>query len=300
MTIEKNMNKESIANYFRGLQDRICEALEGTDSKGKFVEDLWERPGGGGGRSRVMQNGNIIEKGGVGFSAVFGESSPAMLRQLHLTEKADFFATGVSIVMHPHNPMVPIIHMNVRYFELSNGLAWFGGGIDLTPHYVDAADARYFHQQLKNVCDSFDESYYPKFKAWADDYFFITHRKETRGIGGIFFDNLKPAGAETFAFVKAVGESFAPTYTHLMKKNANLPSSEADKQWQYLRRGRYAEFNLVIDRGTKFGLETDGRTESILMSLPPLAAWAYNVQPQADSEAFKTLQVLKKGIDWLA
>jgi coproporphyrinogen III oxidase len=299
---KKNMNldKENIIEYFKGLQDSICESLEIADGKGKFKEDLWERPGGGGGRSRVFQ-GKVIEKGGVNFSAVHGAMPENISQKLGL-EAAEFLATGVSIVLHPHNPKVPIIHMNVRYFELSNGTWWFGGGIDLTPHYVVEADAKYFHQQIKAVCDKHDSDFYPKFKKWADDYFYLKHRQETRGIGGIFFDRLTEQGSFTkenrFEFVKSVGEAFAPIYTHFMNQNKDLPFNENEKTWQMLRRGRYVEFNLVWDKGTKFGLDTDGRTESILMSMPPVANWVYNYQPKKGSEEEKTMGLLKKGIDW--
>ena len=206
-------------------------------------------------------------------------------------------------MQHPVSPMVPIIHMNVRYFEMSNGISWFGGGIDLTPHYVVDVDARWFHEQLKNACDKHDANAYKKYKEWADNYFYIPHRQETRGVGGIFFDYLKPQDAtekeKTFDFVKSVGESFAPIYTHLMEKNAQIPFGEEEKTWQMLRRGRYVEFNLAWDRGTKFGLETNGRTESILMSLPPVANWVYDYKPQANSPEERTLSLLKKGIDWI-
>lgn len=294
--------RETIATYFQTLQDQICEALETTDGGSRFLEDNWQHHSGGGGRSRIIQEGHIIEKGGVNFSAVQGQTSEALMRQMNLTEQADYFATGVSIVMHPNSPMVPIVHMNVRYFEMSNGVSWFGGGIDLTPHYVVEEDARWFHQQLKNTCDHYNPDYYPQFKKWADDYFYIPHRQETRGVGGIFFDYQKPTSAEEknglFAFVKAVGETFAPTYTQLMKKNQNIPFSEEEKEWQLIRRGRYVEFNLAWDRGTKFGLETGGRTESILMSLPPLAGWVYDYQPKLGSREAQTLSLLKKGIEW--
>lgn len=297
------LSKENIAEYFKTLQNNICQAIENTDGKGKFREDLWQHHSGGGGRTRVITDGNIIAKGGVNFSAVSGEVSDALQKQLNLTEKSDYFATGVSIVQHPLSPMVPIIHMNVRYFELSNGTCWFGGGIDLTPHYVVEEDARWFHQQLKAACDTQSTEYYPKYKEWADNYFFIPHRNETRGVGGIFFDYLKPKDEtpkeEIFAFVQSVGESFAPIYTHLMAKNSALPYGERETNWQMLRRGRYVEFNLAWDRGTKFGLETNGRTESILMSLPPVANWVYDYQPEAGSEEEKTLGLLQKGIDWV-
>jgi coproporphyrinogen III oxidase len=279
--------------------------LEEADGKAKFVNDRWERSGGGGGISRVITEGNIIEKGGVNFSAVWGKTPEAVLRSMKITPvgEPDFFATGISIVLHPFNPMVPIIHMNTRYFEMSNGTWWFGGGIDLTPHYVVMDDARYFHQQLKRVCDDHHSTYYPAFKKWADDYFFIRHRNETRGVGGIFFDYLKDEDGFTkdsrFAFVRDVGSAFAPIYTHFMKQNSGLPFGENEKQWQHLRRGRYVEFNLVWDRGTKFGLDTDGRTESILMSLPPQAQWKYNHQPEPDSPEAQTLTLLRKGVDWI-
>ena len=295
------MKKENIIEYFKGLQDSICESLEIADGGGKFQEDLWERPGGGGGRSRVFQ-GKVIEKGGVNFSAVHGAMPEKISEKLGL-EAAEFLATGVSIVLHPHSPKVPIIHMNVRYFEMSNGNWWFGGGIDLTPHYVVAADAKYFHEQLKTVCDKHDENFYPEFKKWADDYFYLKHRQETRGIGGIFFDRLSQQNGFTkenrFDFVKSVGEAFAPIYTHFMNQNKDLPFNENEKTWQMLRRGRYVEFNLVWDKGTKFGLDTDGRTESILMSMPPVANWVYNYEAQKGSEEEKTLSLLKKGIDWV-
>ena len=306
-------SKEIIRDWFKSLQMDICTKLEETDGGGKFISDVWERPGGGGGISRVLSGGNIIEKGGVNFSGVWGKTPEATLKLLSLpvsTEESapEFFASGVSIVLHPSNPMVPIIHMNVRYFEVQpqdgqNEIWWFGGGIDLTPHYINEEDARYFHQQLKTVCDQHHPSYYPEFKKWADDYFFIRHRNETRGIGGIFFDYLKAEDGHTkqsrFEFVKSVGKSLAPIYSHFMQKNHALPFDEQHKQWQYLRRGRYVEFNLVWDRGTKFGLETDGRTESILMSLPPQANWQYNHQPEKGSAEEKTLSFLKKGIDWI-
>ena len=298
--------KEKSTLFFKSLQNAICEAIEKADSKGKFSTDEWTRPGGGGGISKVIANGQIIEKGGVNFSAVEGITPPGVMKTLNIPEEQEttFFATGVSIVMHPASPMVPIIHMNVRYFEMSNGTWWFGGGIDLTPHYINREDARYFHHQLKNACDQFDPAYYPEFKKWADDYFFIRHRNETRGIGGIFFDHLNEkrnkSKEELWEFVKAIGETFAPIYSHFMLKNSNLPFTEKEKQWQLIRRGRYVEFNLVWDRGTKFGLETDGRTESILMSLPPQANWEYNSIPEKNSPEGQTISQLKKGIDWLS
>lgn len=296
-------DRNEITTFFQTLQDEICAALAEADG-GTFGEDAWERPGGGGGRARVL-NGTHIEKGGVNFSAVHGELPAGAARSLKLSaEETDFFATGVSIVLHPRNVHVPIIHMNVRYFELDGGRFWFGGGIDLTPHYIVAEDARFFHEQLRATCDRFDPAYYPKFKTWADDYFYLPHRNETRGVGGIFYDRLEPATEgktkrELFDFTAAVGRTFAPTYLELLRRNRGKPFSDAEARWQQLRRGRYVEFNLVWDRGTKFGLTTNGRTESILMSLPPLAGWTYDFQPEKDSAEAKTLGQLRKGIDWI-
>jgi coproporphyrinogen III oxidase len=299
------LTKEEITDWFKSLQDNICNALEKEDTKGHFKEDNWTREEGGGGRTRILQNGNVIEKGGVNFSAVHGEV-PAFLQKennISSANKDTFYATGVSIVIHPNNPMVPIIHMNVRYFEMSNGVWWFGGGIDLTPHYVIEADAKFFHTALKTACDKHNSAYYTKFKKWADDYFFIPHRNETRGIGGIFFDKLTATPEVTkeqlFAFVQDVGNTFAPTYVQLMNKNKTQTFTEAHKQWQLLRRGRYVEFNLVYDKGTKFGLETNGRIESILMSLPQNASWSYNYFPEKNGAEEKTLSFLKKGTEWV-
>jgi coproporphyrinogen III oxidase len=295
-------SREAITDYFRTLQDDICTALEQADGGGAFREDTWQRPGGGGGRSRVL-SGAVIEKGGVNFSAVHGSLPDRAAQALRLAGAGDFYATGVSIVLHPRNPEVPIIHMNVRYFAMSDGTWWFGGGIDLTPHYVDPVQAGWFHEQLQRVCADHHPDYYPRFKREADDYFYLRHRRETRGVGGIFYDRL---GADSeldktalFAFTRSVGDAFAPIYTHLMAQNKDKPYGEREVNWQHLRRGRYVEFNLVWDRGTKFGLETDGRTESILMSLPPLAGWVYNYEPEPGSREAKTLGYLRKGIDWL-
>ncbi|BDS12835.1 oxygen-dependent coproporphyrinogen oxidase [Aureispira anguillae] len=301
------LNKEKITARFQALQDRICEGLEKLDGLGKFHQDLWERPEGGGGRTRLIQNGNVIEKGGVNFSAVEGDMPAKLLEVLKVETAHDepitFYATGVSIVLHPRSPMTPIIHMNVRYFEMSNGLWWFGGGIDLTPHYIDEQLASDFHQQLKEVCDQHDKNYYPEFKTWADNYFFIQHRNETRGIGGIFFDRLKADANHTkeqrWAFVQDVGDAFVDLYRHQVNQTRALEYEQNEVNWQRLRRGRYVEFNLVWDRGTKFGLETNGRTESILMSLPPQADWAYCYEAKEDSPEAETLALLKKDIDWV-
>ncbi|HNI43643.1 MAG TPA: oxygen-dependent coproporphyrinogen oxidase [Chitinophagales bacterium] len=299
------MNKHHIAEWFNELQDRICAGLESLDGGTKFQTDQWEREGGGGGRSRIIQKGNLIEKGGVGFSAVYGVLHPKIQQSLKITlEKSEFFATGVSIVLHPYNPYVPIIHMNVRYFELSDGRWWFGGGIDVTPHYVVVDDAVWFHRYLKRVCDEHHPDYYAKFKKWADDYFYLPHRQETRGIGGIFFDRLVamlPINKEgRFDFVKAVGESFLPIYSHLANAHRHESYGEKEMAWQLHRRSRYVEFNLVYDQGTKFGLDSNGRTESILMSMPPLARWEYNYVPEPDTPEAHTQNWLRKDIEWVS
>jgi coproporphyrinogen III oxidase len=294
------ISTEAIAEKFRLLQDQICNDLMQADGAA-FHEDLWDRPEGGGGRTRTIQ-GNLIEKGGVAFSAVHGPLPEAVAQHMKLPATT-FFATGVSIVLHPVSPMAPIIHMNVRYFETGTGRWWFGGGIDLTPHYVDLEDAVYFHTELKAVCDRHNPTFYSQFKAQADDYFYIRHRNETRGIGGIFYDYLDDQSgltqAQLLAFSLDVGGVFARVYTTLLLKSQTKPWGEREKNWQMLRRGRYVEFNLVWDRGTKFGLETNGRVESILMSMPPGANWVYNHQPEPDSTEAQTLSLLRKGIDWV-
>lgn len=302
------ITKEQIVADYQAIQDEICAALENLDGVAKFEQELWTREGGGGGRTRVIQDGKILEKGGVNFSAVEGQLPEAIKKGLKI-DQDDFFATGVSIVIHPNHPLVPIIHMNIRYFEMPSTFGegkepvrWFGGGIDLTPHYVFEEDAKFFHGSLKAVCDKFNATFYGRFKKWADDYFFIKHRDETRGIGGIFYDRLTASEdnswEDIFEFSKAVGRTFAPIYTELVNRHRNEEFTEQQQQWQYQRRSRYVEFNLVYDAGTKFGLETNGRIESILMSLPPTAKWLYNFQPEAGSEEAKTLSLLKKGINW--
>jgi len=293
--------KEEVKDWFIGLQNRISEGLSQADGKGKFVSENWNRPEGGGGKSNTLSQGNLIEKGGVNFSAVEGPL-PGALEKSFGASGAHFFATGVSLVLHPANPWIPIIHMNVRYFEMDGGRKWFGGGIDLTPHYINPNDARFFHQSLKNTCDLFDNQYYPDFKKWADDYFYIPHRKETRGIGGIFFDRLEEnqdkSLGDRFEFVKGVGDSFLPIYLHFLHLYRNTPFTQEERNWQFQRRGRYVEFNLVYDAGTKFGLETNGRIESILMSLPPLASWPVTIVPEAGSREEYTQKNLVKGLNW--
>lgn len=297
------MNKELISQEYQRIQDEICLALEALDGKAKFEEEIWNREGGGGGRTRIIQNGNILEKGGVNFSAVHGKLPEAIKKAFGVDEE-DFFATGVSIVIHSNNPHVPIIHMNIRYFELNENIRWFGGGIDLTPHYVNEDDAKYFHQSLKDVCDKHHSDFYNQFKTWADNYFFIKHRNETRGIGGVFYDKLTPEKTNLsyegiFNFSCDLGRTFAPVYTTLVNKHRDQVYSQEEKNWQLLRRGRYVEFNLVYDSGTKFGLETNGRIESILMSLPAQANWFYDFKADPDSEEQKTLDLLRKGVNWV-
>lgn len=283
---------------FTELQDEICAGLEALDGAGVFGEDEWERPGGGGGRSRTL-TGAVVEKGGVGFSAVHGALSPLAAQALKM-EGQEFYATGVSIVLHPRNPHTPIIHMNVRYFELGGGRWWFGGGIDLTPHYIDRGLAGDFHRRLAATCAAHPGcGDYDAFKRQADEYFYLPHRKETRGVGGIFYDRLHVAGFDALlAFSLAVGRTFVPAYAAQVGATHALPYSDEQRRWQGLRRGRYVEFNLAWDRGTKFGLETDGRTESILMSMPPQANWVYDYRPADGSPEAATLALLKKDVDW--
>ena len=297
------MTKETIASAYKALQATICSDLEKLDGKSSFSFDHWERAEGGGGLTKIIQKGGIIEKGGVAFSAVDGPVTEMMQKQMNI-EGTEFFATGVSIVLHPHNPHIPIIHMNVRYFELNDGTFWFGGGIDLTPHFIVESQANLFHEGLKAICDKYNVNFYPKFKNWADDYFFIPHRNETRGIGGIFFDHLTIEDAnlskeEIFNFCIELGQNFPILYNQQVELGKNLPFTEKEIQWRNLRRGRYVEFNLVNDRGTKFGLVSNGRTESILMSLPANASWEYNFQPEENSKEKQTLNLLIKGHSWL-
>ncbi len=290
-----------IVGWFQSLQSRICSALELLDGAGHFTEDKWDRKEGGGGISRVIQ-ADQIEKGGVMFSHIHGNLPESIAKGLEM-EGGGFDATGVSIVLHPANPWVPIIHMNVRYFETDKGTWWFGGGIDVTPHYIIEEDAHNFHLQLKAVCDKFDQEIYVQYKTWADDYFYNIHRKETRGIGGIFFDRLNDDAGyskeECWQFVRDVGDSFITCYTNLFKQNINKTYTERHVQWRNIRRSRYVEFNLVYDRGTRFGLQTDGRIESILMSMPPQAEWKYDYHPLEGSDEAQTLLGLVKGKDWI-
>jgi len=300
--------RQRMADLARDTQAEITAAigaLDGTD----FREDTWERPGGGGGWSRVLQDGRVFEKAGVNVSVVHGElseqaaSAMRAKRDLSGTDRR-FFATGISLVLHPHNPFCPTVHANYRYFELGDGDArWFGGGADLTPSYVNEEDARHFHRTLKAACDRHDPAYYPRFKAWADDYFTIAHRGERRGVGGIFFDDLDPSadrGTDAlFAFVSDCAGAFLPAYLPIAERRCDTPFSPEHRDWQAMRRGRYVEFNLVYDRGTVFGLRTQARIESVLMSLPLRARWEYDPQVAPDSPEAETLAVLREPRDWV-
>lgn len=293
-----------IIEWFKELQSRICNQLTTLDAHptARFATDPWTRDEGGGGVTRTIANASLLDKGGVAFSAVHGALHPNIQRSLRITiPDAQFLATGVSIVLHPANPFVPIMHMNVRYFELSDGTWWFGGGIDLTPHYINPTDAKWFHSQLRQICDAAHPMYYDRFKEWADNYFYLPHRHETRGIGGIFFDRLGINEAlnkqQLWEFVQSVGNFFVPAYTYFAQ-HRHQPYTPQHQEWQMLRRSRYVEFNLLHDQGTKFGLDSNGRTESILLSMPPIAQWRYNYQPEPNTAEYDTQQLLRKGIEW--
>ena len=281
---------------FRAMQSRLCEELAALDGKRKFQLDAWDRPGGGGGHTATIADGDLFEKGGVNWSAVWGELDDAALARLAPGARL-FCATGCSLVLHARNPFVPTVHANFRYLERGDD-AWFGGGCDLTPTYPDAADARHFHETLKNACDRHDPSYYGRFKRWCDEYFYLPHRGEMRGIGGIFFDDLRGNNDRLAAFVNDCADSLMPAYAPIAQRHRNDPFGPAETRFQALRRGRYVEFNLLYDRGTAFGLATHGRTESILMSLPPLARWEYGWQPDPDSREAAALTLFQPR-DWL-
>ena len=284
------MSKPDVAQvkaFLLQLQDEICRSLEQADGVGRFVEDAWAREGGGGGRTRVMRHGDMIEQGGVNFSHVYGDAMPASATA-HRPELAGrkFEAMGVSLVIHPHNPYVPTSHANVRFFiaekEGEEPIWWFGGGFDLTPFYPFAEDVQHWHRVSRDLCQPFGEDIYPEFKSWCDRYFFLKHRNETRGVGGLFFDDLNRwPFADCFAFMQAVGRGYLDAYLPIIERRKAQPYGEREREFQLYRRGRYVEFNLVYDRGTLFGLQTGGRTESILMSMPPLARWEYDWQPEA-------------------
>jgi len=297
-------NIEAVQAYLLDLQERICAALAAEDGQG-FREDSWERPGGGGGRSRVLEGGNVFEKAGVNFSHVFGDGLPpsATAQRPELAGRG-FQAMGVSLVIHPRNPHVPTSHANVRFFIAEKPGAdpvwWFGGGFDLTPYYGDCEDARHWHATARSACEPFGEDVYPRFKQWCDDYFFLKHRGEPRGIGGLFFDDLNAWGFErSFAFMQSVGDHYVPAYLPIVKRRRGQPYGEREREFQLYRRGRYVEFNLVYDRGTLFGLQTGGRTESILMSLPPLVSWRYDWHPEPGSPEAELYEIFLKPRDWL-
>ncbi|EGR4451389.1 oxygen-dependent coproporphyrinogen oxidase [Vibrio cholerae] len=300
--MESIVDKQAVKHFLLQLQDKICQQLEATDGQAQFIEDAWQRePGeklGGGGRTRVMREGAVFEQGGVNFSHVFGEQMPASATA-HRPELAGrrFEAMGVSLVMHPKNPYVPTSHANVRFFiaekEGEAPIWWFGGGFDLTPFYPFIEDGQHWHQTAKQLCAPFGAEIYNEHKAWCDRYFYLPHRNETRGIGGLFFDDLNEWPFEQcFAYMQAVGEGYTQAYVPIVEKRKNTPFTERERQFQLYRRGRYVEFNLVLDRGTLFGLQTGGRTESILMSMPPLARWEYAYQPQAGTPEAKLSEFL--------
>ncbi|QCX01732.1 oxygen-dependent coproporphyrinogen oxidase [Aggregatimonas sangjinii] len=299
--------KDIFFAYIQNLQDRITSALEEVDGKALFREDNWVRPEGGGGRSRIIENGAVFEKGGVNISAVHGEL-PQSMQTYFGVQDADFFACGLSLVLHPTNPMVPTVHANWRYFEMydkKGGIVdqWFGGGQDLTPYYLFDEDAVHFHTICKQACDTHNLSFYPTYKKKCDAYFWNTHRNEARGIGGLFFDYCKVTDEmsmqDWYAFVSAVGDSFLDAYIPIVRKRAHLAYLPEQRDWQEIRRGRYVEFNLVHDKGTLFGLKTNGRIESILMSLPPHVQWVYDHSPPEGSEEERLLQVLRSPKDWI-
>ena len=299
------VNLEAVKDYLLRLQDIICNGLEQADGNAKFVEDAWQRPEGGGGRTRVIRGGEIIEQGGVNFSHVYGESMPASATA-HRPELAgrSFHACGVSLVIHPKNPHIPTSHANVRFFiaekENEEPIWWFGGGFDLTPFYPVMEDVKHWHQTAKVLCEPFGEKVYDDYKKWCDDYFYLKHRDETRGVGGLFFDDLNHWGFEkSFSFMRAVGNGFLNAYLPIIEKRKNTPMTEEQRQFQLYRRGRYVEFNLVWDRGTLFGLQTGGRTESILMSMPPLARWEYDYKPKGGSLEAQLYQDYLRPRDWL-
>lgn len=299
--------KNRFYEYICQLQDRLTAALEKTDGQAQFKEDLWSRPEGGGGRTRVIEKGAVFEKGGVNISAVHG-ALPQSMQQYFRVGEADFYACGLSLVLHPQNPFVPTVHANWRYFEMYDKKGetidqWFGGGQDLTPYYLFEEDARHFHSVCKNVCDEYHPDFYQKYKKQCDDYFYNAHRKEARGIGGLFFDYCRPTDVfsleQWYHFVSGVGNQFLESYLPIVEKRKNQSYTPDQRNWQEIRRGRYVEFNLVHDKGTLFGLKTNGRIESILMSLPPVVQWAYDHHPEQGSEEEKLLKVLQSPRNWV-
>ena len=319
-------SRSRISEFMKSLQDEICQGLEEVDGQAKFIEDSWQRPEGGGGRSRVLREGAVFEQAGVNFSEVWGkELPPSIDKQRPEAAGHEFYATGTSMVLHPRNPYIPTVHLNYRYFE-AGPVWWFGGGADLTPYYAFEEDASHFHRTFKQVCDQHHPEYYPVFKRWCDEYFYLNHRQEARGIGGIFFDyqdgldplyrgpfaesdaaiyseKLSPQQPrnweEIFSFINDCGRAFLPAYVPIVQKRHSTEYGDRERQFQLYRRGRYVEFNLVYDRGTIFGLQTNGRTESILMSLPPLVRWEYCYQPAPNTPEAKLYDVFLKPQDWV-
>jgi len=295
----------AVKKYLTGLQDRICGAVEKEDGAQRFKEDAWDRPEGGGGRSRVLADGAVFEQAGVNFSQVFGQALPPSATA-HRPELAgrSWQALGVSLVIHPRNPYVPTSHMNVRFFlaekEGAEPVWWFGGGFDLTPYYGFEEDGVHWHQVAKAACDPFGANYYARFKKWCDEYFFLKHRNETRGVGGLFFDDLHEQGfAHSFGFLQSVGDHYISAYLPIVQKRKDMPYGERERDFQLYRRGRYVEFNLVYDRGTLFGLQSGGRTESILMSLPPLVKWRYNWRPEPGTPEAQLYEKFLMPREWL-
>lgn len=301
MTIDVN----AVKDYLLSLQDDICQQLTEEDSGKDFFEDTWQRAAGGGGRSRVMEEGHVFEKAGINFSHVFGDGLPASATA-HRPELAgrSFQAMGVSLVIHPRNPYVPTSHANVRFFiaekEGADPVWWFGGGFDLTPYYGFGEDCVHWHQTARQACMPFGDDVYPRYKKWCDDYFFLKHRNEPRGIGGLFFDDLNEWGFEkSLAFMQSIGNSYIKAYRPIVTRRKDTSYGERERDFQMYRRGRYVEFNLVYDRGTLFGLQTGGRTESILMSLPPLVKWRYDWHPEPGSKEAELYEKFLKPQDWI-
>lgn len=325
LTAPPAQSRQRFKAYVQTLQDNICTGLEQLDGQAKFQEDIWQRAAGGGGRTRVIREGGVFEQGGVNFSEVWGKGlPPAIISQYPEAAGHDFYATGTSMVLHPRNPYVPTVHLNYRYFE-AGPVWWFGGGVDLTPYYPAVEDVMHFHHTLKQACDRHHPDFYPVFKRWCDEYFYLKHRQETRGVGGLFFDYLNGTGQlydgpnldgeaarysqsvkptahsweDLFSFVQSCGDSFLPAYLPIAERQKDRPYGDRKRDFQLYRRGRYVEFNLVYDRGTIFGLQTQGRTESILMSLPPLARWQYAYIPQPDTPEADLYETFLTPQDWV-
>jgi coproporphyrinogen III oxidase len=299
--------KDRFFKYIHELQDTITSKLEMIDGSAAFKEDIWKRPEGGGGRTRIIENGEVFEKGGVNISGVYGKL-PASMQAYFKVNDVDFFACGLSLVLHPKNPMAPTVHANWRYFEMYDEQGnvidqWFGGGQDLTPYYLFEEDAVHFHQICKAACDKHNPDFYSTYKNRCDTYFHNSHRDESRGIGGLFFDYCKASQemsmSQWYDFVKEVGDSFLEAYVPILEKRVQLPFTKKEQNWQEIRRGRYVEFNLVHDKGTLFGLKTNGRIESILMSLPPKVQWVYDHQPEPNSKEEQLMRVLKTPKNWV-